>query len=210
MAGTQGQIGFEGGKDMLVVDDRFKSWMRQRLHDSSYVDRLVQKIAGAECSVLEVWPHAALPIQRKGNDDPEAMIGLIKCHDHKDESDFLLAFFGDWKSFKDMSQEYIYHFWHMYGPEYTGDFEHLPRIHEVAFLESDSEEEIMRRRWKIEISSDGKITDSLEYEDLKVDLINTSVDSKIMRIVTGKDRAKHISDDMDVAEGEIGSRQDKS
>ena len=89
-----------------------------------------------------------------------------------------------------MAREYIYHLWNMYGPEYTGDFEHMPRIYEVAFIDSDSEEEILSLRWNIESSKDGQVTESHEFEDYKIDIINTRIDSEIVRMITGKDKGE--------------------
>ena len=172
---------------MLKVDDRFKSWMRCRMKDRDYADRIIHELVDYEdCTLLKVHPHAALPI--KIDDDPEAMIGLIKGHDNGKDEDFLLAIFGDWEDFKDLSKSYIGQMWEMYHPVSRRDFENLPHIYEVAFVESDSDEAIITKRWNLTVENDGAIISRSEYEDLKINLINTRMDSDIIRIITGGER----------------------
>ena len=171
---------------MLKVDDRFKAWMRRRLSDRDYADRVMHALVDCEdCTLLKVHPHAALPVNF--SDDPEVMIGLIKGHDNTKDDDFLLAIFGNWEDFKDLSDSYMGHLWHIYDPVELKDFENLPHIYQAAFVQSDGEEPIIKRRWTLTTESDGVITSQKEYEDLKVNLINTSVDSELIRIITGRE-----------------------
>ena len=174
---------------MLKVDDRFKSWMRRRLSDSDYAERVMRALVDCEdCSLIKVHAHAALPV--KVLYDPEVMIGLIKGHDNKKDEDFLLSIFGDWDDFQDLSRSYVGHLWEMYDPVKPRDFERLPHIYEVAFTESDSDESIIKRRWTLTVESGGVVTSQNEYEDLKINLINTSLDSDIIRLITGEDEER--------------------
>ena len=171
---------------MLKVDDRFKSWMRRRLSDMDYAERVMHAVVDEkDCSLIKVHAHAALPV--KIPYDPEALIGLLKGHDNENDEDFIVAIFGKWDDFKDLSQSYIGDFWEMYNPVNVRDFERLLHIYEIAFVESDSEEEIIRRRWTLTFKSDGVVTSENEYEDLKINLINTRLDSDVLRLITGRD-----------------------
>ena len=57
--------------DMLEITDRFKAWMRGRLADHSYAECIFQALIDEEdATLLEVWPHAALPM-KSTLDDPD-------------------------------------------------------------------------------------------------------------------------------------------
>ena len=176
--------------EKLKIDDRFKSWMRRRLSDPEYAEKIMHKLTGlTDATMLKVWAHAALPIQKR--DDPEAMIGLIKGHDCGNNRDFLLAIFGEWESFRDIAHGYIYHLWDLYSPVNVRDFEYVPQIYEAAFVDSESEDEIIPRRWKVEEENDGKVTSVSEFEDFRINLINTKMDSEIIKAIMGKDRGEN-------------------
>ncbi len=171
--------------DHLKVDDRFKSWMRWKLTDREYAEKVMKALVELEdCTLLKVHPHAALPIQ--SSEDPEAMIGLIKGHDNEKDKDFLLAIFGDWDGFKDLSEIYIGALWGMYDPVSDRDFELLPDIYEAAFIHDDSEHPMHRVRWTM-TSPDGDI-EKLEnsFDNTKINIVNIGVDSEILRIITGR------------------------
>lgn len=172
---------------MLKIDDRFKSWMRRRLSDRDYAERVLHAVVDEkDCSLMKVHAHAALPV--KIPYDPEVMIGLLKGHDNEKDEDFLVAIFGDWDDFKELSQSYVGDLWEMYNPVSALDFKYLPHIYEIAFAESDSEEPIIKRRWIVTTKKDGVVTSESEYEDLKINLINTRLDSDVIRLITGRDR----------------------
>ena len=148
---------------VLKIDDWFKSWMRRRLSDKDYAERVMRALVDCEdCS-------------------------LIKGHDNVKDVDFLLAIFGNWDEFKDLSQSYVGNLWEMYRPASPEDFENLPQIYEIAFVESDSEEAIIKRRCTLTVTADDGSTTKSEYEDLKLNLINTRLDSEIIRLITGAD-----------------------
>ena len=170
---------------MLKVDDRFKAWMRGRLSDRDYADRVMHALVDSkDCTLVKVHPHAALPVSQP--DDPEVMIGLIKGHDNVKNDDVLLAIFGDWDEFKDMAQSYMGRLWEIYNPVTRRDFESLPHIYEAAFVQSESEEPLIKRRWTLTSEKDGVVVSEEEYEDLKINLINTSIDSELIQIITGQ------------------------
>ena len=169
---------------MLKVDDCFKAWMRRRLSDRDYADRVMHALVDSkDCTLVKVHPHAALPVNQP--DDPEVMIGLIQGHDNEKNDDFLLAIFGDWDGFKDMARSYIAYLWGIYDPAGSTDIERLPRIYEVAFVQSESEEPLIKRRWTMTVKKDGVITSEEEYEDVKINLINTSIESELIQTITG-------------------------
>ena len=170
---------------MLKIDDRFKKWMRRRLQDKDYAERVLKVVMETnECELLNVWPHAALPGNIEG--DPETMIGMLKGIDHRDGKEFIVGIFGEWKDFSDLMIEYVGCFWKMYDPITLRDFEKLPCIYEIAFESRESEEPIRQLRWNIESKDkDGCLFDTTEYDGMKVNLINTDLDSDVIRIITG-------------------------
>ena len=170
----------------LKIDDRFKDWMRQRLKDRSYAERVMRALVENDnCTLLKVHPHAALP--EKDSFDPEVMIGLIKGHDDEKDKDFLLAIFGDWDEFKDLSNAYIGVLWGMYDPQSDEDFENLPDIYEAAFIKRDIDKPLLHVRYSIKEERDGKVISDGEYYDgVKINLINTNVDSDLISLITGK------------------------
>ncbi|MBQ8940682.1 MAG: hypothetical protein IJ062_02520 [Firmicutes bacterium] len=171
---------------MLNVDDRFKSWMRYRLNDREYAERIMRILTELEdCNLVDVYPHAALPVQPK--DDPELMIGLIKGHDNKNDFDFLVAIFGKWEDFEDMAHTYFYNLWRMYNPISYRDFENLPLIYEIAFTDSDMDEAIIKKRWNVRIERDGQLESIKEFDGIKINLVNTRIESDVLSIVMGKD-----------------------
>ena len=171
---------------MLKIDDRFKSWMRRRLSDRAYAERVLHAVVDEkDCSLIKVHAHAALPV--KISYDPEVMIGLLKGHDNEKDEDFIVAIFGDWDDYKDLSNSYIGHLWEMYDPVSGRDFENLPHIYEIAFVESSCEEPIIKRRWTVTTEKDGVVTSESEYEDVKINLINTGLDSDVLRLILGKE-----------------------
>ena len=172
---------------MLTVDDRFKSWMRRKLSDREYAEKVMRVLVDCrDCTLLKVHPHAALPVHR--DDDPEVMIGLIKGQDNEKDEEFLLAIFGDWEGFKDLAQSYFADLWGMYDPVSELDFKNLPQIYEVAFVHSDSNEPLIKKRWTVTEETDGVVTSEHEYNDIKINLVNTSIDSEVVRIITGRDK----------------------
>lgn len=173
---------------MLKVDDRFRSWMRYRLKDTAYAERVMRAVTELDDAVLlKVWPHAALPIQSETEDDPEVMIGMIKGHDRQKERDFIVAIFGKWEDFQDLSVPYIGMIWGMYHPVTDDDFKALPDLYEIAFedLGENPEEAIRRIRWR---DDDGNETAMPGFDMNKTNVINTSLDSEVIRVITGKDQ----------------------
>ena len=169
---------------MLKVDDRFKCWLRFRLRNKVYAEEFVKRTTELEdIEIKEIWPHAALPYESE--DDPEAMIGMIKAHDNKDDSDFIVGVFGDYKDACDIMHVYNRLFWETYHPETRGDFDNLPMIYKIAFADSDSEKELLYSRWT-------EKNDSIPVEVLakmfgeKTNIINTRNDSDLIKMITGK------------------------
>ena len=137
-----------------------------------------------DCELLEVRAHAALPGNIEG--DPEVMIGMLKGLDHRDGKEFIVGIFGRWDDFFGLMQEYVGCFWRMYDPITPRDFEMLPCIYEIAFENLESEEPIRHLRWNIESKDkDGNITEVTEYDGQRINLINTSTESEVIRIITG-------------------------
>jgi hypothetical protein len=84
-----------------------------------------------------------------------------------------------------MAKSYIACLWGIYDPASPTDFERLPRIYEVAFVQSESEEPLIKRRWTMTVKKGGVITSEEEYEDVKINLINTSIESELIQTITG-------------------------
>ncbi|MBR3023398.1 MAG: hypothetical protein IKN85_06625 [Oscillospiraceae bacterium] len=171
---------------MLKVDDRFKCWLRFRLKDKAYAEKFVKCTTELEdIEIKEIWPHAALPYESE--DDPEAMIGMIKAHDNKDDSDFIVGIFGDYEYARIIMYVYSRLFWEPYHPETNADFDNLPMIYKIAFADSDSEEELLHCRWT-------EKNDSVPVEVLakmfgeKINVVNTRNDTDLIRKITGKDK----------------------
>ena len=169
---------------MLVVNDEFKSWMRKKLSDHDYAERVMKVLVdNSDCTLLKVHPHAALPV--KMVDDPEVMIGLIKGYDNVKDKEFLLAIFGRWEDFRFVSNEYIGALWGMYKPLSNEDFENLPQIYMVAFTKNESDQPLIKLRNRFQMEVNGVVTEDREYEEVKVNLVNTNVDSKLIKIIRG-------------------------
>ena len=169
---------------MLVVNDEFKSWMRKKLSDRDYAERIMKVLVDySDCTLLKVHPHAALPV--KMVDDPEVMIGLIKGYDNVKDKEFLLAVFGRWEDFRSVSNAYIGALWGMYKPLSNEDFENLPQIYMVAFTKNESDQPLIKLRNRFQMEVNGVVTEEREYEEVKVNLVNTNVDSKLIKIIRG-------------------------
>ncbi|MBR3241584.1 MAG: hypothetical protein IKF90_02640, partial [Parasporobacterium sp.] len=163
---------------MLVVNDEFKSWMRKKLSDRDYAERVMKVLVdNSDCTLLKVHPHAALPV--KMVDDPEVMIGLIKGYDNVKDKEFLLAVFGRWEDFQSVSNAYIGMLWGMYKPLTNEDFENLPQIYMVAFTKNESDQPLIKLRNRFQMEVNGVVTEEREYEEVKVNLVNTNVDSNL-------------------------------
>jgi len=169
--------------DLRKIDCRFKHYMRQRLQDRKYAEKIMQYFTELHESVLvDVWPHAALPYPYKN--DPEAMIALIKGHDQSDETDFLLAIFGNWDSCKDVVNVYPYLLWNMYNPEANDNWGNLPVIYATAFIDAGSENEILHIR-TVGTASDGTIISTAIHDGFIINLINYGIDSDMIKYITG-------------------------
>ena len=169
---------------MLVVNDEFKSWMRKKLSDRDYAERVMKEfVDNSESVLIKVHPHAALPV--KMVDDPEVMIGLIKGYDNVKDKEFLLAIFGRWEDFRFVSNEYIGMLWGMYKPLTNEDFENLPQIYMVAFTKNESDQPLIKLRNRFQMEVNGVVTEEREYEEVKVNLVNTNVDSNLIEIIRG-------------------------
>ena len=169
---------------MLVVNDEFKSWMRKKLSDQDYAERVMKVLVdNSDCTLLKVHPHAALPV--KMVDDPEVMIGLIKGYDNVKDKEFLLAIFGRWEDFRSVSNAYIGMLWGMYKPLTNEDFENLPQIYMVAFTKNESDQPLIKLRNRFQMEVNGVVTEEREYEEVKVNLVNTNVDSNLIEIIRG-------------------------
>lgn len=167
---------------MLKVDDRFKTWLRHRLKDQKYTEEFVRRTAELEdITIHEIWPHAALPYFME--DDPEAMIGMVKGHDNQQDIDFIVGIFGKQEDLGIVADSYIGLFWMPYHPVTRADFDRLPVIYQIAFTESDSEESLIRIRWVC--SSEGKIIDEDAFKNHRINLINTKNDTDLIRMITG-------------------------
>ena len=169
---------------MLVVNDEFKSWLRKKLSDHDYAERVMKVLVdNSDCTLLKVHPHAALPV--KMVDDPEVMIGLIKGYDNVKDKEFLLAVFGRWEDFRSVSNAYIGMLWGMYKPLTNEDFENLPQIYMVAFTKNESDQPLIKLRNRFQMEVNGVVTEGREYEEVKVNLVNTNVDSNLIEIIRG-------------------------
>ena len=175
--------------DKLIINDRFKAWMRDRLSDRAYAERIFHALIDEEdATLLSVWPHAALP-KKSALGDPEAMIGMLTGYDNAKGVDIVVAIFGKWEDFEELSRQYFGVIWGMQNPTSYSDFEYLPNIYEVAFAELGEETEpIQKRRWIIEMkNSDGEVS-TKPYDENKLNIVNTSMeDSDIMRLICGEE-----------------------
>lgn len=193
---------------MLVVNDEFKSWMRKKLSDRDYAERVMKVLVdNSDCTLLKVHPHAALPV--KMVEDPEVMIGLIKGYDNVKDKEFLLAVFGRWEDFRSVSNAYIGALWGMYKPLSNEDFENLPQIYMVAFTKNESDQPLIKLRNRFQMEVNGVVTEDREYEEVKVNLVNTNVDSKLIKIIRGiinpieENKTEEMAEEIDISEFEV-------
>ena len=178
--------------DKLIINDRFKAWMRDRLSDRSYAERLFHALIDeTDATLLDVWPHAALP-RKSALDDPEAMIGMLTGYDSTKGVDIVVAIFGKWEDFEELSQQYFSVIWGMQNPIKYSDFESLPNVYEIAFADLGEEAEAMqKRRWTVTIRNltDGNdgITETKPYDETKLNIVNTSIESDLVRLICGEE-----------------------
>ena len=173
---------------MLKVDDRFKAWMRNRLKDREYAERVMKAVTEMEdAALLDTWAHAALPDGSETNCDPEAMIGMIKGYDRQKDRYFIAAIFGKWEDFKDLSVPYTGMIWGLYHPVTEYDFSLLPDLYEIAFqdIDEDPDHAINRIRWRYK---DGVEATEFGFDRFKINVINTKLDSDVIRVITGADK----------------------
>ena len=169
----------------MKIDDEFKRWMRIKLgRDRAYAERIFHALIDEEnATLLDVWPHAALP-HESAFTDPETMIGLLKGYDNSTGTELVMAIFGKWEDLKPIAHDYFGVIWGMSKPASYSDFESLPNIYEVAFDDLEDEEEIKRIRGRIRI--DG--AETMPFDEHKINLVNTRLEeSRIMRLICGEE-----------------------
>ena len=172
---------------MLKVDDRFKSWMRKRLQDREYAERVMRAVTELrDVTLTDTWRHAALPPDNEAEHDPEAMIGMIMGHDRQKDKDFIAAIFGKWEDFQDLCMPYAEMIWRLYHPVTNADFSALPDLYEIAFQDADEDPNhaINRIRWR---NKDGVEATEFGFDRFKINVINTKLDSHVIRVITGAD-----------------------
>ncbi len=189
---------------MFEINAAFIAWMRTRLRDRDYAQRVLRAVTEIEDARLEdTWLHAALPPECKIEADPEAMIALLKGYNVQKKEYFHVVLFGKWEDVEDLAIAYPGFIWGMYDPRTDLDLEKLPAVYEVAFQDIDSDQPIGRIRWTAtteyeEPATEEAADDTEEDEDStedetslfgfdkhKINLINTHIDSHIMEIILG-------------------------
>ena len=65
------------------------------------------------------------------------------------------------------------------------DFENLPQIYMVAFTKNESDQPLIKLRNRFQMEVNGVVTEDREYEEVKVNLVNTNVDSNLIEIIRG-------------------------
>lgn len=171
---------------MLKVDDRFKLWMRNRLKDRSYAERILRAFTEQEDVALEdTWLHAALPEGYAIDHDPEAMIGYLKGYIPSTGQDILVAVFGKWEDMEDLVMLYSWLLWSMYPVHTPRDEANLPVLYLVAFKDNEQDEIIAHIRWR---DQDGNEAKCFGFEKHKINIINTRLDSDLIRLITSGKR----------------------
>ena len=161
--------------------------MRNRLRNRDYAERVLKLVSEKEDAVLvEAWPHAALPEENKTNDDPEAMIGMLKEREANGK-EFIVALFGKWEDCEDVIFSCIWYIWRMYHPVTDSDFRNLPELIEIAFQDLDSEKEMTHLCWRETTGKGKEEKDTIFFDQHKINIINTKIDSEMIRIITGKE-----------------------
>ena len=167
---------------MLKVDDRFKSWMRNQLKDREYAESVMNVVVELEDATLtDIWPHAALPVGSETDNDPEAMIGMLKGHDNQKGRDFIVAIFGKWDDFIDLCFPYAWMIWSTQHPAWKHEFVALPDLYEIAFQDMDTDHVINHARW---CNKEGDELKEFGVDRFKINLINTKLDSDVIRVIT--------------------------
>ena len=171
--------------DKLIVNDQFKEWMRNKLSDRAYADRLFHALIDEEdATLLDIWPHAALP-RKSALGDPEAMIGMLTGYDNTKGVDIVVAIFGKWEDFKELSQHYFCVIEGMQNPRNYYDFASLPNIYEVAFVDSsENKEPIIKHHREVIITHGNGQAETRPYDENKLNLINTGLgETDIVRLI---------------------------
>jgi len=167
---------------MLKVDEAFKSWMRIRLNNKDYAERVMKAVTEIEdATLLDIWPHAALPKESEVKYDPEAMIGMLKGHDNQKDQDFIVAIFGEYEHIEPLLP-YGWYIWSMYHPLTETNEGSLPCLYLIAFRSMEHDVAINQVRWR---NRDGEEATMFGFDLHKINLINTRLESNVIRVITG-------------------------
>ena len=113
------------------------------------------------------------------------MIGMLEGREANGK-EFIVALFGKWEDCENVIFSYI---WRMYHPVTDSDFRNLPELIEIAFRDLDSEKEMTHLCWR-ETTGKGKEEkekDTIFFDHHKINIINTKIDSEMIRIITGEE-----------------------
>lgn len=178
---------------MLKADDRFKAWMRHRLKDREYAQKVLRAVTELDDAVLgDTWLHAALPEGHVTDRDPEAMIGYLKGYIPSTRQDLLVALFGKWDDIEELIIRYSWLLWHMYPVRTPEDEANLPVLYLITFKDLEQDEEISHVRWR---DQDGNEAICFGFDKHKINVINTRLDSDLIKLITGWKGAEDCSEE---------------
>ena len=133
-----------------------------------------------DCRIDEVKIGPRLPFDIKAK-DPELLIAYMKGHDHTKGRDFEYVLYEECEEAGLLQRLYVAVLWERYDPVTDEDFDKLPDIWGVTFVSREGiDTPIVHVRYVCNADSDGAFeVDAGE----KANLINTNVDSDIMKLV---------------------------
>ena len=127
---------------------------------------------------VKIGPKLPFEITAK---DPELLIAYVKGHDNKKGRDFECVIYEECEEVGLLQRFYVACLWGRYNPVTDGDFDKLPNIWGVGFVsDGKSDKPIFHVRSMCE--AEGVEPFEVDTGE-KANLINTRVDSEIMRLV---------------------------
>ena len=157
--------------------------LRQKLEsDSSYAEKFLQLVTEEEKTTLKsVWTKSELPYTLKN--DPKAIIVMLTGYNPKTKRELIMILLDNRENIREWSAYYPTFVWKPYNPISDSDFMKLPDVYPIIFEMNETnypEEPLFRARMTC-INSE----EPIELDDgVKINLINTNADSKIMRMLS--------------------------
>ena len=154
---------------------------RKFAEDREFAETFCKMSIGLDdCRIDDVKTGTGLPFEIKAK-DPDLMIAYMKGHDNNKGRDFEYILYEECEEAGLLQRFYVAFLWGQYNPVTDEDFDNLPNIWGVTFV---SNEESDTPIFHVRSMCEAEGMESFEVDTgEKANLINTNVDSDIMKLV---------------------------